>query len=213
MLLPLVVTPVPSFKFLYKFQEAPNNANVIAVVRFDESISPTFILVVTALMPARLFSSTTAMSWASGRLFADNVVLPLDVAQLALINVCAVAEFQYTVLGASNVMLVLFPQSPRRVPLTGDAAPEIVMSRKSQSDGANVATVSVLAVLVVLLKNEIRCKALVPDVVNVPLIVWFADNVIGFTPGDAGAVIVQLLNVFSPVIELFDALVDVKDTL
>jgi len=51
----------------------------------------------------------------------------------------------YTVLGAAKVMPLFPPQSPRRVPLMGAAAPATVMSMKSTSViAASVAMVSVI---------------------------------------------------------------------
>ena len=75
------------------------------------------------------------------------LVEPPDVSdQLAAPN-DPVPPRQYTVLAAGNVIPLLPLQSPKRVPLTGAAAPAIVMSRKSMSvSDATAAQVNVRVV-------------------------------------------------------------------
>ena len=79
--------------------------------------------------------------------------------------------FQYTVLGAGNVIPELPPQSPARVGDPPAAAPAMVISLKSQSCADNVATVRVLGVANTLERSQILRTAVAPAHVRVPLIV------------------------------------------
>ena len=110
-------------------------------------------------------------------------------------------------------MFVLPLQSPKPVPVNGDAAPAAVISLKSQLDKDSAAAVIVLAVPTVsdLIKN-LRIS-LPPLAVNVPLTVWLAPTVIIFIDDDDADVNDRLLNVFAPVIVRDVALVLAKLTL
>ncbi len=93
--------------------------------------------------------------------------------QLVLELQLAPAPTLYTVLAASNVIPLLPLQSPSLVPLTGAAAPAMVMSRKSMSvSDATAAQVSVRVVPMVFDCKKCRIVALVPaESVSVPVMV------------------------------------------
>ena len=98
-------------------------------------------------------------------------VPPDPVAQAVALQFCAPARFQYTVLGAGNVMPVLPPQSPARVGDAPDAVPARTMSRKSQSVAEILLTVRVRGVPMVPDCKKIRRTADAPAQVSVPLMV------------------------------------------
>ena len=115
-------------------------------------------------------------------------------------HVTAPAKFQYTVLGAGNVMPVLPPQSPARVGDAPDAAPARLMSRKSQSVAEMALTVRVRGVPIVSDCKKMRRTAVAPAQVSVPLIVWLPEKTYKVIPAALLEANVKLLNVFTPVI-------------
>ena len=119
-------------------------------------------------------ASKRQVSCASGKLLTAGDAPELAAQPIAL-QFPPAAKFQYRVTPAPNVMPLLPLQSPSRVPLTGAAAPAIVMSRKSASVPANAAQVSVRVVPRVSDRTKVRMVASVPaDSVRVPLMVWLA---------------------------------------
>lgn len=129
---PLKETPEPFFQSPYtvyvdktKFQK---------VVLADKSILPTYVMAVSSVIipvtePALV---NVAVSCGNGKLSVDGV--PVDVvAQAFADQFCAPAKFQYTVLGASNVMPLHSPRLPMRVPLIGADVPRAYKPRKSAS--------------------------------------------------------------------------------
>ena len=91
---------------------------------------------------------------------------------------------KYTVLAAGNVIPLLPLASPSLVPLTGAAAPAMVMSRKSMSvKDAIELTVNVLAVPKTLETTIVRHVEFAPELkFNTPLIVWFPPKEAKDTP-------------------------------
>ena len=114
------------------------------------------------------------------------------------LHCCDPVRFQYTVLGAGNVMPVLPPQSPARVGDAPDAAPARLMSRKSQSVAEMALTVRVRGVPIMLDCKKMRRTADAPAQVSVPLIVEFALKFSLLRLADAAALIVKLLKLINP---------------
>ena len=113
-------------------------------------------------------------------------------------------------------MLLLPPQSPNRVPVTGkDIAPAKLISLKSISvTELMAAQVNVRCVPTVFDASIVRYEAAVPAFnVNVPLIVWFAPMVKIQIPALVLPALVKLLNVFAPVIDRVNPAVLVKERL
>lgn len=106
---------------------------------------------------------------------------------------------QYLFTPAENVIPLLPLQSPKRVPLTGAAAPAMVMSRKSASVPEKAAQVSVRVVPMVSDCKNVLIVALVPaESVSVPVMVWLAVMLTVFTPAEVWPAKVKLLYVFAP---------------
>ena len=122
-------------------------------------------------------------------------VPPDPVAQPVEVHPTEPARFQYTVLGAGNVMPVLPPQSPARVGDAPDAAPARIMSRKSQSAAEMALTVRVRGVPMMPDCKKMRRTADAPAQVSVPLMVWLAEKETVIIPADDGAVIDKLFAV------------------
>ncbi len=120
----------------------------------------------------------------------------------------------YAVLAAGNVIPLLPLQSPKRVPLTGAAAPAMVMSRKSMSvSDATAAQVNVRVVPMVSDCTNVLIVALVPaESVKVPLMVWLAVRETTFKPAAVMPVKDRLLKVLVPLMVNVPAEVLVKAT-
>lgn len=157
------------------------------------------------LVPALLLL-ITAVSWAKGKL-AKAGDPPLSKAQPVAFQNCVPARFQYTVLGASKVMPVLPPASPRAVPDRGVAAPVMVMSVKSTlARPLTAATDTVRAVANTLLATDKRRMMVVLAVVQVPPMVWFPRSDSPYRPLVlVFTVVVTLLKVLLP--EIVNAVV------
>ena len=157
----------------------------------------------------------TAVSCAKGRLLMAGVPPP-DVAQpTAVAQLPPAARFQNFEVPAGNVIPLLPLQSPKRVPLTGAAAPAIVMSRKSISvSEATAAQVSVRVAPMVLARTNVRIVALAPaESVSVPLMTWLLTRETVLRPKPALAATVRLLNVLAPDMDTVVMAVLVKATL
>jgi len=166
---------------------------------------------------APLFSpvaSKKQVSCAKGKLLMAGVP-PLPVAQpMAPPQSPPAARFQYLLAAAVNVMPLLPPQFPMRVPEAGAAAPAMVMSRKSTSVIDTAAAVMVRVVPMVLLRQKCRMVALVPaEKVRVPVTVWLAARTMFFRPAEVMPVNDRLLKLFVPLNVTVPALVLVKLTL
>lgn len=152
---------------------------------------------------APLLPSKITVSCANGKL-ASNPEPPELVAQgdaVVTPQLPPEVPIQYLFVPAGNVIPLLPLQSPKRVPLTGAAAPAMVMSRKSASVPEKAAQVSVRVVPMVSERTNVRIVALVPaDSVRVPLMVWLAEKEIDPTPELVCPATVKLLNVFEPFI-------------
>lgn len=109
---------------------------------------------------------------------------------------------KYLVTPAPNVMLLLFRQLPKRVPVHGEAAeaPAATMSRKSTSDNAaRVWTVKVRCVPMALLRSQsLRTAVFAAPTVNVPVTVWFPEQTIEPIPSVVLEVKVKVAKVFAP---------------
>lgn len=177
--------------------------NVIVLpVRADISIVPTlyeaFKLTVFPLVG--YVDPIVAMSCANGNAVTSAVPPSVKDQEAVLFQFAAPELLHHTVLGASNV-IPLFPlQSPNRVPLTGAAAPAMVMSRKSMSvSEATAAQVSVRVVPSVFDRTNVRMVALVPaESVRVPLMVELASKMMLVMPAVVLPAKDKLLYVFAP---------------
>ena len=155
----------------------------------------------------------TAVSCASGKLLAATAPPPV-VAQPVSDQLPPAAKFQYLLTPAPNVIPLLPLQSPNRVPLTGAAAPAMVMSRKSASVPEKAAQVSVRVVPSVSERTNVRIVASVPaESVSVPLMVWLSVTETTFKPAAVIPVTDKLLKVFAPLSVTVPADVLVKLTL
>ena len=124
------VVPEPLVQFPYTV--VVPSARVIALVLPDMSTlerAATSIEILPVTEPALV---KVAVSCGKGKLFVDGVPVEV-VAQPLALQFCAPARFQYTVLGASNVMPLHSPRLPMRVPLMGAAVPRTYKPRKSAS--------------------------------------------------------------------------------
>ena len=116
-------------------------------MRADISMVPMFQSLLIVIV-APLFSpvaSKMQVSCASGKLLTAGDA-PLLNAQPVAVQLPPAARFQYLFAAAVKVIPLLPLQSPSRVPDTGAAAPDIVMSRKSTSVPENAAAVIVRVV-------------------------------------------------------------------
>jgi hypothetical protein len=82
-------------------------------------MASTFIEIVPVTDPALV---KVAVSCGRGKLSVEGDPVEVVAHPFAL-QFCAPARFQYTVLGASNVMFLHSPRLPMRVPLMGAAVP------------------------------------------------------------------------------------------
>ncbi len=197
------MTPVPLTQLPWTKGAFVAVANVIVLaVRADMSIVPMLKEPASETVAAELspVASKMIVSCASGKLVMEGAP-PLVVAHAADLQLPPAAKFQYLFTPAANVIPLLPLQSPKRGPLTGAAAPAIVMSRKSMSVGAaTAAQVSVRAVPMVSDRTNVRIEASVPaDSVSVPLMVWLPVHEIVDTPDDVRPVIVRLLKIPPPI--------------
>ena len=156
----------------------------------------------------------TTVSCGNGKLAADGT--PPDVSAHAVADqLPPAARLQYLVTPASNVIPLLPPQSPSRVPDHGADAPDTAMSLKSTSDSAaTLATVNVRVVPGIddLTTALIAGFAEVPKV-SVPVTTVSPLNVTKVSRTAAELEKVRLLNVLDPLIALDTPAVDVNDTL
>ena len=194
----------------------PVNVRVAASVRPEASNVPICQLLLMVMVAPRIRpkSSMTTVSCANGKLAA--AATPPDVNAHALSDQFPPATWlQYLVTPAANVIPLLPPQSPSRVPDHGADAPVTAISLKSTSDSAaTLATVNVR----VTPGTDDRTRVLntgfaeVPQV-SVPVTTVFPVKIIKVSRTAAVLAKVRLLNVLDPLIVLLVAPVDVNDTL